>query len=103
MEVEIIEGWKDHLIRCPSQCSLKLKYNNRFFILYLRWRHKDPWSSDIIEYTSEKDWQNLGMIDTMEGVDNWYELDIKFFKEYELEDLKINAYNEAAYFLKSNC
>lgn len=47
--IEIIGKWKDSLIGCPSQCYLKIKYLDKKYVMYLRWRHHDPWTARIYE------------------------------------------------------
>lgn len=42
--------WLDELIWCPSQCYCKFLDNkeNKIYCIYLRWRHSDPWTSELI-------------------------------------------------------
>lgn len=42
--------WHDELIWCPSQCYCKFLDNreNKIYCIYLRWRHSDPWTSELI-------------------------------------------------------
>ena len=42
--------WIDELIWCPSQCYCKFLDNkeNKIYCIYLRWRHSDPWTSELI-------------------------------------------------------
>ncbi len=73
----IVNDWQDSLIWCPSQCELHITYKNNAFILYLRWRHDDPWTADLI---------------ADEGVDEkWITLDISYWKDTELEQCKKQA------------
>ena len=51
---KIIDGWKDSMIWCPSQCHFKFIYSDRRFEIYLRWRWNDPWTLELFEY--EEDW-----------------------------------------------
>ena len=43
------DRWLDDLIWCPSQCFTRRVVNGVSYILYLRWRHSDPWSARIIK------------------------------------------------------
>lgn len=38
--------WKNHLIMCPSQCEADTETAN--VTLYMRWRHRDPWSFAVV-------------------------------------------------------
>ncbi|MEM1003438.1 MAG: hypothetical protein AAGH46_12395 [Bacteroidota bacterium] len=75
-EIKIIEDWDDDLIWCPSQCYLKFTYKGKHFVIYLRWRHTDPWTATLIE-PQEKDW-------CLHENSKWHELKVPFFKDDEL-------------------
>jgi hypothetical protein len=79
----ILSNWTDLLIWCPSQCYLNIESNGRFFVLYLRWRHSDPWTADLIECDSDFDIHNPKY--------DWISLDIDYWEDSQLEELKINA------------
>jgi hypothetical protein len=41
--------WTDDLSWCPSQCyTFDKQPDGTFNCLYLRWRHNDPWTGQII-------------------------------------------------------
>jgi len=42
--------WIDSLIGCPSQCYLDVEDGRgQKLVLYLRWRHDDPWEAHLIK------------------------------------------------------
>ena len=43
------------LIWCPSQCYYHLRHNEADYILYLRWRHEDPWQGSVIKNATNLD------------------------------------------------
>ncbi len=43
-----IGKWYDSLIYCPSQCYRHEERGGLHYILYLHWRHDDPWHGKII-------------------------------------------------------
>jgi len=54
-EKRIPVEWKDSLIWCPSQCEGWIKHSpDNYTVLYLRWRHDDPWSFNILSNIPEK-------------------------------------------------
>lgn len=90
----VISDWKDDLIWCPSQCYLKIKYKDRKFVLYLRWRHRDPWSADLVECRDSFD-----ISTSMDEI--WHSLKIDFFIDKELDKCKKNAFKIAMKLIKS--
>ena len=74
--------WHDELIWCPSQCYCKFLDNEegKIYCIYLRWRHHDPWTSELIpclpkgSLTYEDNWE---YIETKKG-----------YNEQEYEKLK---------------
>jgi len=41
--------WLDSMIWCPSQCYMHVVDDDgNDYVLYLRWRHEDPWQGHII-------------------------------------------------------
>jgi hypothetical protein len=75
--------WSDDLIWCPSQCTKKISYKNRHFIIYLRWRHSDPWTADLIECKT----------DGRYNYDNakWIQLPVKYWTDEQLPQIKEDA------------
>ncbi len=78
-----IGTWRDQLCWCPSQCYLTLSYLNKNYEIYLRWRWEDPWSAEL------------------KCDDVYIKLNVGFFKDKQLEDLKIAAIKEAKRILYS--
>jgi hypothetical protein len=95
-EFKIINNWRDDLIWCPSQCYLNIEYKNRQFVIYLRWRHQDPWTAEIVECPND------GKFDMFE-LDNWNRLDIKYWSDDDdLSRIKKNAIDAANEWLLKN-
>lgn len=70
--------WHDSLIWCPSQCELKFKWLGHDYTIYLRWRHSDPWTAELIT-----------------PVGDFESLHIPKFKQYDnLDDIKKAAIEE---------
>lgn len=93
IKIRIKGEWKCHLISCPSQCQLEFKWDNRFFVIYLRWRWDDPWQACLIECENE-------VFDIEKTKFNWIPLDIPFFKENQLKEVKLSAIEEAERIIK---
>lgn len=76
--------WIEDLIWCPSQCYYYFidKLTNTKYCIYLRWRHSDPWTAELIEcednwgFSIEKEWEYL---------------DIKDYKDSEYKKLEKEA------------
>ena len=41
--------WFYALIVCPSQCYYRMQHKGMDYMLYLRWRHEDPWQAYVIK------------------------------------------------------
>ena len=75
-----INQWEDDLIWCPSQCYYYFHDKNRALkCLYLRWRHRDPWTAEIIPIDEFGEFGNY---------DEWKNMNPPFFKDSELDKLK---------------
>ena len=85
--------WKETLDWCPSQMYLKFKWNGRYWIIYLRWRHSDPWSATLVESDQTYD-MHLKQYD-------WVELDIPFYKDSEMKKLKEKAKERAISYINN--
>jgi hypothetical protein len=70
---EIISEWEDDLAWCPFQCYLQMIFEERYFLLYLRWRYSDPWNATLIECDSDFNIHNKKY--------EWIELNIKHWKD----------------------
>ncbi len=92
-KIEIISEWRDDLCWCPSQCYLNLSYNNQFYILYLRWRHNDPWSACVILSDKTFDMHIPG--------NKWNYLEFDWKELDDLNQIKIDAINKAKALLYS--
>jgi hypothetical protein len=55
-----IREWFYELIWCPSQCYYRIQHNGMDYILYLRWRHKDPWHAYAIRNAARLEAMNKG-------------------------------------------
>jgi len=53
-----VEEWFYELIWCPSQCYYHLQRNGVDYVLYLRWRHENPWHAYIIKNTASLEAMN---------------------------------------------
>ena len=40
--------WDNDLIMCPSQCYCYFEAEGQKFCIYLRWRHDDPWTAQLV-------------------------------------------------------
>mgnify|MGYP007126010243 CR=1 FL=1 len=85
--LEILDDWNDCLMWCPSQCFLPVRYKNDEYVLYLRWRHNDPWEASLIDKNGDEDF--------------WIELTIPFFTATQLEECKEAALKTAEKILRT--
>jgi hypothetical protein len=83
-----LSTWDDQLIWCPSQCYLYFTWNSQLYCLYLRWRHDDPWTADLIQCVDG-------------GIVNgeWYELDVPFHIDEDIEGIKKSGIEKTIEFL----
>jgi hypothetical protein len=88
-----LKEWADDLIGCPSQCYYRFKYRGNNWVIYLRWRHQDPWTAILIECP-----ENWNIHDT--GTE-WLNIPVDFYKENELDALKTEVIAEAYQMIKS--
>lgn len=54
IKLEILGNWVDDLIWCPSQLYLDVQWRTQKYMLYVRWRHDDPWTLRIIKNYGDK-------------------------------------------------
>ena len=76
--------WREHLVRCPSQADYFFYSGGNYYFIYLRWRHSDPWTAELVKVGPvlvEDDYksQEWSTID---------DLPLGDYKEEELEELK---------------
>ena len=64
-----------------------MKFEGRYFMLYLRWRHSDPWDATLIECDSDYDMHNRKY--------EWISLEIEHWKDTEISEVKENAFKVA--------
>lgn len=51
-----LDGWMEDLIGCPSQCYYYFTdAEGTRWCLYLRWRHRDPWTADL--FVCDEQWR----------------------------------------------
>ena len=75
-----LNQWNDDLSECPSQCYYYFRDKaGQLKCLYLRWRHNDPWTAEIIPIDECGEF-NYG--------EQWDNLNPPFFKDTELKQLK---------------
>ena len=87
---KIIQKWEDSLMWCPSQCKFKFKYNYINYEIYLRWRHTDPWTIDLIEQIED-------------GRQIWHDIKTPYFtSEDNLNTIKKHAFIEIMKWLKQH-
>ena len=57
MNEQLLGYWIEDLIWCPSQCYYYFldPISSQGYCIYLRWRHSDPWTAELIKCTS--DWE----------------------------------------------
>lgn len=73
--------WYDELIWCPSQCYYYFMHGDEMFCVYLRWRHQDPWTVEVIKC------ENGDMsLDT--NTSTWKAVCVPYFDDTELTKLK---------------
>jgi hypothetical protein len=74
--------WQDDLIWCPSQCYKHIEYKKKHFVIYLRWRNSDPWTSQIIECIPD------GNFNMHSKVYEWHFLNTKNWSANQLNEMK---------------
>ncbi len=78
--IQIIGKWLDELDWCPSQCYLNIKYLDKKYVIYLRWRNEDPWSATLYECSNKWDIRKCQI--------NKFDLEIPAYKDSQLSLLK---------------
>lgn len=62
--------WHEDLIWCPSQCYYYFMdpETGEYYCIYLRWRHSDPWTSELVpcdlvedelQFNYDKPWEYI--------------------------------------------
>lgn len=95
---EEVEIWIENLIWCPSECYYYFisPEDNKKYCLYLRWRHSDPWTFEIVPCND--DWEFIYGIE-WEFVDD---LSCYSEKEYRKLEGKAIEYINKRFGLKKN-
>ena len=78
--MEELNKWYDDLIWCPSQCYYYFMHEGDMYCIYLRWRHDDPWTVEIIKCAD-------GDFDLNYETCIWKYIKVPFFKDEELDNL----------------
>lgn len=86
MEDIVYNVWIDDLIWCPSQCYYYFKHNNSIYCIYLRWRHSDPWTAELLKWSEDLIIQHPERIDKVDA--DWEDIKVNFYSDEQLEDLK---------------
>lgn len=81
MKEKQLNKWYDELVWCPSQCYYYFMRDGDMYCIYLRWRHQDPWTADIIKCADGDFYIN-------NQAATWKSIEIPFFKDSELDKLK---------------
>ena len=79
--MEELNKWYDDLMWCPSQCYYYFMHEGDLYCIYLRWRHDDPWTAEIIKCAD-------GDFDLNYETCIWKYIKVPFFKDDELDKLK---------------
>lgn len=87
VKVEIVAEWQDDLLWCPSQCYLQITFEERYFMIYLRWRHSDPWTAELIECDKDYEMHNKKY--------EWVSLSINYWTDEQITELKKDAIETA--------
>ena len=87
--------WYEDLIWCPSQCYYYIKSKKgNYYCIYLRWRHSDPWTAEIIRLLDKDN------IDYLCDNTEWFPLQVNDYKATELKSLKKEAVRLAKDWIK---
>lgn len=94
--IKILQQWKDDLIMCPSQCFLYFSFDDKIYELYLRWRHRDPWTA-----TLSGPYTQIGntYIEDADSVN--VQLDVPDYSHDQLDKIKKVSYQLAIKYLSS--
>jgi len=100
--MKILRNWCDSLIWCPSQCYLLVEHNNDIYTVYLRWRHEDPWTCEVVTGDLQSGDFNYGNQDLWSG-DIFIEGNIQYyFRDNELDKAKKTSIKLAEDYLNKN-
>jgi len=92
----VVEGvWEDSLISCLSQCYLNIKYKDKKYVIYLRWRWDDPWNAELIPAKNDNY--------EIDYKADWVQLfnDREFYTEEQLDECKKKAIENTIKYLQS--
>jgi hypothetical protein len=74
--------WFDELVWCPSQCYCRVQHHGVDYILYLRWRWRDPWQAHVVRNADSLDSMNNGQAVWSGDV---FEMHHEYFRDVDLE------------------
>ena len=79
-----LNEWKEDLIWCPSQCYYYFidKSTGTKYCIYLRWRHCDPWTAELVE--CDENWE-------FNTTNDWETLNIEYYSDLEYKKLEEEA------------
>lgn len=60
-----------------------MTFEGRYFLLYLRWRHNDPWAATLIECDADF-WMHNKRYE-------WARLEVEYWKDTQIDEVKANA------------
>jgi len=91
--------WDDDLIWCPSQCYAQVaSQDGTPYVLYLRWRHSDPWEASIVRNTTLKAFNN-GSYNPKNWSMDVFEMCGQYYKQYDdltmIKDALLNIWRSA--------
>ena len=76
-----LNKWYDNLLWCPSQCYYYFMHEGEMYCIYLRWRHQNPWTAEIVKCAE-------GDFSLSHETSVWKFIKIPYFEDCELEKLK---------------
>ncbi|HLX60844.1 MAG TPA: hypothetical protein VKX17_06135 [Planctomycetota bacterium] len=103
LKTRIVGKWDDSLIGCPSQCYADAIGPGGFrYVLYLRWRHSDPWIARVIQTkcNAQKYQESWNKIKAKRSPD-LFEMYNVFLKEEQLGAAKAKIVDVADKWLRS--
>jgi hypothetical protein len=80
-----IGEWFYALTVAPSQCYYRIQHEGVDYMLYLRWRHEDPWHAYVIKNAASLEAMNKGNPAWSEDVFELYQV---WYTKDELEMAK---------------
>ena len=90
MENEQLWTWLESLIWCPSQIYYFFtdQKTGKNYCIYLRWRHRDPWTAELIPCDDKLEFDNYSTWETIETPKIYTEDEYKELESDVLEIIK---------------